>query len=99
MPLGFRLFAIPVDAVCPQSGQDCTASLTGGHPSPYSRQGHVLGGVMFKSIAPLAAALALAAAQFFNVAVAQEKVTVRDSWTPTGVQAGWHWGLEKGIFK
>jgi NitT/TauT family transport system substrate-binding protein len=30
---------------------------------------------------------------------AQEKVTVRDSWTPTGVQAGWHWGLEKGIFK
>jgi NitT/TauT family transport system substrate-binding protein len=30
---------------------------------------------------------------------AQEKVTVRDSWTPSGVQAGWHWGLEKGIFK
>lgn len=32
-------------------------------------------------------------------ALAQEKVSVRDSWTPTGVQAGWHWGFEKGIFK
>jgi NitT/TauT family transport system substrate-binding protein len=29
---------------------------------------------------------------------AQERVTVRDSWTPSGLQAGWHWGLEKGIF-
>lgn len=31
-------------------------------------------------------------------AQAQEKVTVRDSWTPSGLQAGWHWGLEKGLF-
>ncbi len=29
---------------------------------------------------------------------AQERVTVRDSWTPSGLQAGWHWGLEKGVF-
>jgi NitT/TauT family transport system substrate-binding protein len=32
-------------------------------------------------------------------AVAQEKVKVRDSWVPGGVQAPWHWGLEKGIFR
>jgi NitT/TauT family transport system substrate-binding protein len=43
-------------------------------------------------VAALAAALSAHA-------LAQEKVTVRDSWTPTGVQAGWHWGFEKGIFK
>ncbi|MDB5797633.1 MAG: NitT/TauT family transport system substrate-binding protein [Paucimonas sp.] len=29
---------------------------------------------------------------------AQERLTVRDSWTPSGLQAGWHWGLEKGVF-
>ncbi len=29
---------------------------------------------------------------------AQEKFTVRDSWTPSGLQAGWHWGIEKGLF-
>ncbi|MDB5839194.1 MAG: hypothetical protein JWQ23_1146, partial [Herminiimonas sp.] len=29
---------------------------------------------------------------------AQERFTVRDSWTPSGLQAGWHWGLEKGMF-
>lgn len=34
-----------------------------------------------------------------RAAIAQEKVLVRDSWTPSGVQAAWHWGLEKGIFK
>ncbi|GAA4332160.1 ABC transporter substrate-binding protein [Pigmentiphaga soli] len=27
-----------------------------------------------------------------------ETFTVRDSWTPSGLQAGWHWGLEKAIF-
>jgi NitT/TauT family transport system substrate-binding protein len=48
-----------------------------------------------RSIAVLFAGTLLCAAQ----AGAQEKVTVRDSWTPTGVQAAWHWGLEKGIFK
>jgi NitT/TauT family transport system substrate-binding protein len=33
-----------------------------------------------------------------TAAIAEERVTVRDSWTPSGLQAGWHWGLEKGLF-
>ena len=28
-----------------------------------------------------------------------EKITVRDSWTPSALQAGWHCGIEKGFFK
>jgi NitT/TauT family transport system substrate-binding protein len=50
-------------------------------------------------IAPLTAAITLAAALVGGAANAQEKIVVRDSWTPSGVQAGWHWGLEKGLFK
>jgi NitT/TauT family transport system substrate-binding protein len=33
-----------------------------------------------------------------TTAHAQERITVRDSWTVSGLQAGWHWGLEKGLF-
>ena len=50
-----------------------------------------------KSIA--IAALMLSALSISLESSAQEKVLVRDSWTPSGVQAAWHWGLEKGIFK
>lgn len=50
-------------------------------------------------IVPLSAAITMVAALVGGTANAQEKITVRDSWTPTGVQAGWHWGLEKGLFK
>ena len=32
-------------------------------------------------------------------AEAQEKFTIRDSWTVTGLQAGWHWAIDKGYFK
>ncbi len=47
---------------------------------------------LFKS---LAIAVAVAAT---GAATAQERITVRDSWTPSGLHAGWAWGLEKGIF-
>ena len=50
--------------------------------------------LQMRAVAVAAAILAGA-----GLASAQEKVTVRDSWTPTGVQAAWHWGLEKGVFK
>jgi NitT/TauT family transport system substrate-binding protein len=43
----------------------------------------------------LIAAAVLTLASFAN---AQERVTVRDSWTPNGLQAGWYWGIEKGLF-
>ena len=33
-----------------------------------------------------------------DAAPAAERITVRDSWIPSGLQAGWHWGIEKGIF-
>jgi NitT/TauT family transport system substrate-binding protein len=33
-----------------------------------------------------------------STAHAAQRITVRDSWVPSGLQAGWHWGLEKGIF-
>jgi NitT/TauT family transport system substrate-binding protein len=34
----------------------------------------------------------------FPFAANAEKVTVRDSWTPSALQAGWHCGMEKGYF-
>src|ERR1700704_6104707 len=33
-----------------------------------------------------------------SVALA-EKVTVRDSWTPSSLQASWHCGMAKGLFQ
>lgn len=52
------------------------------------------------SAASFVAAMAVAAGfMVAGDALAQGKVVVRDSWTPNGLQAGWHWGLEKGIFK
>ncbi len=47
----------------------------------------------------LAGVVGVASALCSLQAGAQEKVRVRDSWVPSGVQAAWHWGLEKGIFK
>ncbi len=34
-----------------------------------------------------------------QLAHSQEQLTVRDSWTPSGLQAAWHWALEKDLFK
>jgi NitT/TauT family transport system substrate-binding protein len=47
---------------------------------------------LFKS---LAIAIAITVT---GTATAQERISVRDSWTPSGLHAGWAWGLEKGIF-
>lgn len=43
--------------------------------------------------------LVTAAFAMCGAASAQEVITVRDSWTPSGLHAGWAWGLEKGLFK
>lgn len=41
---------------------------------------------------------AFCAASLSTVALAQDRFTVRDSWTVSGLQAGWHWALERGYF-
>lgn len=46
------------------------------------------------------AALITAAAVMFSMPVqASDTVKLRDSWTPTGLQAGFYYGLEKGIYE
>lgn len=42
---------------------------------------------------------AAAALAFWPAAAHAENIKVRDSWTPSALQAGWHCGMEKGLFK
>jgi NitT/TauT family transport system substrate-binding protein len=51
-----------------------------------------------KSFGKIANAAIFSFALFASCAQAQEHFSVRDSWTPSGLQAGWNWALEKGLF-